>query len=47
MKKGQAMIEYVVALAALVVIAGIVSYVVTAADKHSKRSVALVASEYP
>lgn len=47
MKNGQTAIEYVVCIAAVVLIAGIVGYVVKAAEKHAERSVTLVASEYP
>lgn len=47
MKNGQTMIEYVVCMAAIVLIAGIIGYVVTAARNHADRSVTLVASEYP
>lgn len=47
MKNGQTMIEYVICVAAVVLIAGIVGYVVTAAQKHAYRSVTLVGSEYP
>lgn len=47
MKTGQTMIEYVVCMAAVVIIAGIVGYVVTASRKHADRSITLVASEYP
>lgn len=47
MKKGQTMIEFVICFAAVVIIAGIVGYVIMAAEKHASRSVSLVASEYP
>lgn len=47
MKTGQTAIEYVICMAAVALIAGVITYVVVAAEKHADRSVALVASEYP
>lgn len=47
MKKGQTMIEYVIAMATIVLIAGVIGYVVAAAQRHTYRSVTLVSSEYP
>lgn len=47
MKNGQTMIEYVICLSVIILIAGIVGYVVSAAQKHAYRSTTLVASEYP
>lgn len=47
MKQGQTMIEYVVSIAAVILIASIVGVVVMAAEKHADRSVTLVSAEYP
>lgn len=47
MKNGQTMIEYVICMAMVVLIVGIIGYVVSAAQKHADRSIALVGSEYP
>lgn len=47
MRNGQTMIEYVVGLAAVVIIVGIIGYVVSASQKHADRSITLVGSEYP
>ena len=47
MHKAQAMVEYVVVLAVLVVVATATGYVVKAAMKHAARAERLVSSEYP
>lgn len=46
-RKGQAMVEYVLAVAALLVVAGVMGYMVTAAHKSAQRTVALVGADCP
>jgi uncharacterized protein (UPF0333 family) len=47
MKRAQAMLEYVLALAGMAVVASVMWYVVSAAEKQSVRTENLVSSEYP
>ena len=47
MRRGQAAVEYVLALAALLVVVGILWGLVAAADRHARRSEALVTSDSP
>ena len=44
---GQAMVEYVFALATLMVVAGVMGYLVTAAHKSAQRTEALVSADCP
>lgn len=46
-RNGQAAVEYVLAVAALLVVAGVMGYMVTAAHKSAQRAVALVGSDCP
>lgn len=46
-RKGQAALEYVLALAALLVAVGVMGYLVSAARKSAQRTEALVSSDYP
>lgn len=46
-RRGQAMLEYVLALAALLVVCGILFVFVGAVHKASARNEQLVSSEYP
>jgi uncharacterized protein (UPF0333 family) len=47
MKRGQAMLEYVVAFASLLVVVGILFSLVDVAKKYAQRTENLVRSEYP
>lgn len=47
MRHGQAALEYVMALAALLVVVGILWGLVVAAERHARRSEALVTSDSP
>ena len=47
MRRGQAMTEYVLALAGVLLAAATLGYFVTAAFRCSERNSALVRSEYP
>jgi uncharacterized protein (UPF0333 family) len=47
MKRAQAMLEYVLALAGMAVVASVMWYVVSAAEKQLVRTENLVSSEYP
>ncbi|MBO5775070.1 MAG: hypothetical protein J6R63_03515 [Kiritimatiellae bacterium] len=47
MRKGQAMVEYVVVLAALIVVSFVLCSLNGVISKYSVRSEKLVASEYP
>lgn len=47
MKRGQAMLEYVLALAGLLVVFSIMWGLVTVTKRYAVRSENLVASEYP
>lgn len=47
MRKGQALLEYVLALAGMLVVSAILWYVVSAAIKCAVRTENLVSSEYP
>ena len=47
MRRGQAAAEYVMALAALLVVVGILWGLVVAADRHARRSEDLVTSDCP
>ena len=47
MHRGQAMLEYVLALAGLLVVAAIFWGLVTVAIRHAERTDNLVSSEYP
>jgi len=44
---GQAMVEYVMCVAAMVVVAGVLGYMVAAAQKSAHRSEALVSADSP
>ncbi len=46
-RSGQAALEYVLALAALLVVVGAVSHLVAAARKSGDRTIGIVASDYP
>ena len=46
-RRGQAALEYVLCLAALLVVVGIMGYIVTAAQKSAARTHELVRSDYP
>lgn len=46
-RSGQAMVEYVLALATLLVIVSIMGYFVTAAQKSAQRTEALVSMDCP
>ena len=47
MRRGQATVEYVLALAALLGVVGILWGLVAAAERHARRSEALVTSDSP
>ena len=47
MRHGQAELEYVLALASLLVVVGILWGLVVAAERHARRSEALVTSDSP
>ena len=47
MHRGQAMLEYVLALAGLLVVVGILGGLVSAAIRHSARTESLVAADCP
>ena len=47
MRRGQAAVEYVIALASIVVIAGLLWSVIAAANCHVRRAEALVTSDCP
>ncbi len=47
MSLGQALLEYVLALAALLVVVSAMGYLVSAAKAKAQRSSSLVRSEYP
>lgn len=44
---GQAVVEYVLALATMMVVAGVMGYLVTAAHKSAQRTEALVSADCP
>ena len=44
---GQAMVEYVMCVAAMLVVAGVLGYMVVAAQKSAHRSEALVSADSP
>lgn len=44
---GQAAVEYVLAVAALLVVAGVMGYLVTAAHSSARRTEALVGADCP
>jgi len=46
-QRGQAMLEYVLSLAALLVVVVVMGYVVTAAVRSADRTNALVRADYP
>jgi len=46
-RRGQAMLEYVLSLAALLVVVTVMGYVVSAAMKTSDRANGLVRADYP
>lgn len=46
-RSGQAAVEYVLALAALLVVIGVMGYCVTAAQKSAHRAEALVGADCP
>lgn len=46
-RSGQAMVEYVVCVAAMVVVAGVLGLLVTAARKSASRSEAIVSADSP
>ena len=46
-RPGQTMVEYVLALIGVVAVAGVLAYLVTAAQKSAERTTALVSSDYP
>ena len=46
-RKGQTMVEYVLAVAALLVVATVMGFLVTAAQKSAHRSEALVGADCP
>jgi uncharacterized protein (UPF0333 family) len=46
-RKGQAALEYVLALAALLVATGVMGYLVSAARQSAHRTQSLVGSDYP
>lgn len=46
-RRGQAVVEYVLALAAMLVVIAVMGYVVAAAAKAADRTTALVRADYP
>lgn len=46
-RRGQAMLEYVLALAGLLVVGSVLWYFVVAANRHAERTENIVSSEYP
>ena len=44
---GQAMVEYVICVAALLVVAGVLGLLVTAAQRSARRSEAIVSADCP
>ena len=46
-RSGQAMVEYVLCVAAFLVVAGVLGFLVTAAQKSAYRSEALVSADSP
>ncbi len=47
MRRGQAMLEYVLTFAALLIVVGAMGWVVVAAQRASERTANLVSSDYP
>ena len=47
MRRGQAALEYVLALSAMLIIVGILWGLIHAADRHAQRSEALVTADCP
>lgn len=46
-RRGQAAAEYVIAMAVMIAVAGIMGYLVTAAHKSAQRTEALVSADCP
>jgi len=46
-RRGQAMLEYVLAFAALLVVVGVMGSVIVAAQRQSARATGLVRADYP
>ena len=46
-RRGQAAVEYVMAVAALLAVAGVMGYLVSAAQKSASRAEALVSADCP
>lgn len=46
-RSGQAMLEYVLAFAALLVVFGVMGGVIVAAERHASRTTGLVRADYP
>ena len=47
MRRGQAAVEYVLALVGIIAVVGVMGYLVTASWKSAERTVNLVESDYP